>query len=214
MTKPPGYYGQQGLTDANGPYNANQFQIEQAIKRIRTAIPVRVVGVSGGGVGAAATVSVFPLINQTDGVGNQTPHTTVFNVPCLRNQGGGNAFINDPVIGDVGYMLVSDRDMSAVKGAQGGQANPGSRRHHSMADGVYLGAMLNPGNPDQSIQFTATGIRIADKNGNVIVMDAGAITITGDLRVSGSITAGYGGGDAVTLQTHTHAGGPPPDPGS
>jgi hypothetical protein len=208
-----GYFGVQGVSDAAGSFNAHNFQIDQMLQQTRTGIPVRVVSISGGGAGGAPTVNVQPLINQVDGIGNQTPHVTVFGIPCLRNQGGGNAIINDPAVGDIGYMTISDRDISALK-ASGKQSNPGSRRRHSFSDGVYVGAMINPANPGQAVQFTATGLKIFDKNGNVIEMAAGAITITGNLRVSGTITAGYGGADAVKLQSHTHAGGPAPTPGT
>ena len=33
----------------------------------------------------------------------------------------------------------------------------------------------------------------------------GTVTINGDLRVTGAVIAGYGGGDQVGLQTHEHA---------
>ena len=43
-----------------------------------------------------------------------------------------------------------------------------------------------------------------DAAGNVTIQTSGHVTINGDLRVTGAVTAGYGGGDAVGLQTHTH----------
>ena len=206
-----GYFGLKGISDSSGDYNAAAFQIEQRLRELRTSIPVRIVAVNGGGAGGIPTVDVVPLVNQIDGVGNMTPHATIFNVACIRNHGGGNAIINDPAVGDIGHMIVSDRDISSVK-ASGGQANPGSRRIHNLADGVYHGAMA--GGASQAVQFTGTGVRIFDKNGNVIEMAAGAITITGNLHVTGEIVSGFGGGDQVTVSTHKHAGGPAPDPGS
>lgn len=208
-----GFFGLQGVHDGLGAFNSAAFQIEQALRQMRTSIPVKIVAVYGGGTNGIPTVDVVPLINQVDGVGNRTPHGTIFNIPCVRNHGGGNAIINDPAVGDIGHMIVSDRDISAMK-STGGQASPGSRRIHSLADGVYHGAMV--GGASQAVQFTDTGVKIFDKNGNIIEMANGAITITGNLRVTGSITAGYGGADAVNVQTHTHNSGavPAPDPGS
>lgn len=44
---------------------------------------------------------------------------------------------------------------------------------------------------------------------------APTVKITGDLQVTGSVIAGYGGDDQVGLQTHTHGeGGPAPTAGS
>ncbi len=219
MAAPEKWFGQQGTFDDSSTYNAHDFHIRQVIGEVRNAIPVKIIAVHGGGVGAAPTVDVQPLVNQIDGQGNQTPHGIIYDLPCTRNQGGGNAIINDPSVGDVGHIIVSDRDISALKSNAGEQSNPGSFRTHDLADGVYHGAMLNPANPDQYVQFTETGMKLADKNGNVIEMKAGSIAITGNLTVTGSITAGFGGGDAVTLQNHTHPTTPPgpeapPNPGT
>lgn len=49
----------------------------------------------------------------------------------------------------------------------------------------------------RSVKITRAGIVI---NGN-----GAPIAVTGDLHVSGAVVAGFGGGDQVTLQGHTHA---------
>ncbi len=203
----PSYFGVAGVAAFMGSFNQDQFQIEQALSKARTATPVKVIAVHGGGTSTPPTVDVQPVINMVDGVGNITPHTTIFGIPVHRYQGGGNAFICDPQPGDLGLMVVSDRDMSALKAQPGSNAPPGSRRQHNLSDGVYYGVILGGGNPTQAVQFTDTGVRVYDKNGTVLQMDANGVTITGNLRVSGTITAGYGGADSVTLQGHTH-----PDP--
>jgi hypothetical protein len=51
-----------------------------------------------------------------------------------------------------------------------------------------------------------------DKNGTTITPASNTVKIVGDLHVTKAVIAGYGGNDQVGLQTHTHAGGPPPDP--
>lgn len=209
-----GFFGQQGIPDAMSEHNSHTFLIRQEQGQVRTATPVKIIAVHGGGVGPAPTVDVMPLINQIDGQGNKTNHGTIFGIPVSRNQGGDSTIINDPVVGDVGHMMISDRDISALKQNQGAQSNPGSFRMHDLADGVYHGAMLNPANPKQYVQFTTTGVKIADRNGNIIEMKNGSIAITGNLTVTGTITAGFGTGDSVTVQKHTHAGGPVPDAGT
>lgn len=219
MAAPEKFFGQQGTFDDSSEYNSLDFHIRQALGNVRTAVTVKVIAVHGGGVGAAPTVDVQPIVNQIDGQGNQTPHGVIYGRPCTRNQGGGNAIINDPSVGDIGHLVISDRDISAATSNEGKQSNPGSFRMHDMADGVYHGAMLNPGNPNQSVQFTDGGLKIFDKNGNIIEMKAGSILVTGNLHVTGEIVAGFGGGDAVNVQTHTHPTTPPgpeapPNPGS
>lgn len=204
--KPKGYFGQQGLASDTSESNAFHFAIQQAINDVRTNVPVKIIAVHGGGVGAPPTVDVQPLINQIDGQGNQTPHGIIYGIPCARSQGGGNTIIVDPKTGDVGMMHVSDRDMSSLKGNKGTQSNPGSFRSHDLADGVYHGPILNPANPDQYVQFTDTGIKLVNKGGCIIEMSGSTTTITGDLHVTGQIIAGFGGGDTVNVQTHVHSG--------
>ncbi|MBB3743919.1 hypothetical protein FHX10_003418 [Rhizobium sp. BK591] len=216
-----GFFGQRGITDGNDLYNTIRFMIQQELRETRTAVPVKIVGVHGGGVGAAPTVDVQPMVTQIDGQGNQTPHGVIYGLPVSRNQGGNAAVINDPVVGDVGHIVISDRDTSALRSNDGAQSNPGSFRHHNLADGVYHGAMLNPATPNRYINFNGPGISIADEFGNTIVTSSAGITLNGvlidrngNIGTPGGVTAGVGTSDSVTLQHHRHAGGPPPDPGT
>ena len=123
-----------------------------------------------------------------------------------RNQGGLNAIINDSVVGDIGFMSIADRDISAIKANDGAQSNPGSKRRHNLADGVYQRGMFNPTNPDQYVFFREDGITIKDKNGNAFEMNTGGITkITGTLHVTGDIIAGFGNENISSL-LHVHSG--------
>lgn len=207
-----GNYGQQTPTDSNSQFANIAFLIQQMLGHVRTSVPVKVLAVHGGGVGPAPTVDVQVMVKQMDGSGNASSHSTIFNIPVARNQGGANAIINDPKVGDIGHMVVSDRDISSVQANNGAESNPGSFRRHDLADGVYHSAMLNPANPSQYIIFTATGVSIVDMNGNMIVMGPGKITVTtttlvvnGAITATGNITAGFGG-SSVDVLNHTHGG--------
>lgn len=77
------------------------------------------------------------------------------------------------------------------------------------------------GQAQQSIKLASDGsIVISGCHTVVITADTSAtitvpqITIDGELRVTGAITAGYGGADQVGVQTHTHSHGPAPDAGT
>lgn len=205
-----GKYGQLGLTDSNSEYNTTAFQIREALSGVRTNVPVKIVAVHGGGVAAAPTVDVQPLVNQMDGIGDKTDHGIIFGIPVQRSQGGGNAIINDPKVGDVGYMAIADRDISALKGNEGDQSNPGSFRRHSMADGVYIGAILNPAVPTQSVQFTEQGVKIFGAGGGVMEIVGADLFFTGNLTVSGDV---FAGGGSVSLLNHGHVSAPPGPPG-
>ena len=228
-----GFFGQLGLTDDKGLFHQVHFLVHQALSHVRTGVPVKIIAVHGGGVGPAPTVDVQPLIKQMDGLGNSSSHGVIYGIPAKRNQGGTGAIINDPKIGDVGHVVVGDRDISSLKSNNGAESNAGSFRRHNLADGVYHGAMLNPATPTNYIQFLPNGgFKIADQFGNSLVTGSGGIVITDcngnvlnfksgsiaaptvNLTSSGGDEAGVGGGDSVTLQNHTHPGTLPPTPGT
>lgn len=185
MSDTQGYYGQAGVTDANDEFNALRFLIKQLIAMVRTGIPVKVLAVHGGGVGPAPTVDVMPMVNQTDSQGNATPHGIIYGIPCMRNQGGGNAFINDPVVDDVGTMLVADRDISSLKANAGAQSNPGSGRRHNLSDGIYLGAILNAPAPTQYFHWVpGGGSKLLDSAGSTITTSGGSVALAAPKNVT------------------------------
>ena len=96
---------------------------------------VRVTKVYGGGVGAAPTADVQPLINQVDGLGNATPHAPIYGLPVSRVHSGNGAIISDPVAGDDYILSIPDRDISKYL-ASGQQSSPDSKRRSSMSDGI------------------------------------------------------------------------------
>lgn len=212
-------YGQQWPSNTSSKYNTTAFIVQQILAQARTAVLVKVMAVTGGGVGAlAGTVDVQPLVNLVDGSGNATPFATIFGMPYFRLQAGGCGIIADPKVGDIGLAVIADRDISAVKSARKA-ANPGSARRFSLSDGLYFGGFLCDA-PTRYILLNDDGLKLVDGNGNAIEMKASGTFITGPLFVSGAVTAGFGTGDAVSLQTHLHtsaaAGSPtsPPTPGS
>lgn len=209
-----GYSGQQGLSDPGSQFGVFAFIVEQLLGEVRTIVPVKVVAVTGGGTGAGPPkVDVLPLVKQMDGIGTTTSHGNVLSLPVIRWKSGNGSIVVDPVVGDIGLAIISDRDMSAVV-ASGAESAPGSFRRFDLADGLYLGGILGSA-PTQYVAFTSTGIKLSDKNGNTVDMKAGSIAITGNVTVTGSVIAGFGGADQVGLQTHLHTGNNiAPTPGS
>lgn len=195
------YFGQAGPTATGSDLNAISFLIRQELSKVRTNVPVKIIAVHGGGAAAAPTVDVQPLIKQTDGQGNSTDHGIIYGIPVSRSQGGGSTIINDPKVGDIGHMSISDRDTSALKANQGSTSTPGSQRMHDMSDGIYTGAILNPANPTQAVQFTDTGVKIFGAGGGIMEINGADVYITGTLHVTGDVIAG-----TVSLQHHVHSG--------
>lgn len=238
-------YGQATPQDSGSEFNAIAFIVRQITARMDTMKLVKVQAVNGsGGVGAAPTVDVLPLVQMVDGNGNATPIAVVHGVPCQRLQGGNCAIIVDPKVGDIGYVVVSDRDISNAKAKPGEVVTPGSFRKFDLADGIYVGGILNAA-PTVYVWLKSDGfLKIADAHGNVLETSATGFSFTGDVKVTGKleatqmgtidanlsvtgnitatgvVVAGQGGPDQVALQTHVHtsgsAGNPttPPTPGT
>ncbi|QDJ35825.1 hypothetical protein CBR67_03700 [Bordetella hinzii] len=155
-------FGYQGLAaggEGAQQFGALTFLLAQVLGKVRTCSLVRVVAVTNdGGLSPVGFVDVQPMVNQLDGYGNSVPHLTLHQIPYLRVQGGADAVILDPKVGDIGIAVFSDRDISSVKATKD-QANPGSWRMHDMADGLYFGGVLN-GTPQQYVQFQDSGITV------------------------------------------------------
>ena len=189
-----------------GEFNSQAFIIQQFINKVQTCTVVRVDAVTNNGdVSPVGFVNVTPLVNQVDAQGLPTPHVTIFNVPYMRLQGGANAVIIDPKVGDIGICTFASRDISKVKKTKK-QANPGSARKYSYSDGLYIGGVLN-GTPSQYIRFTDSGITVHSA-GTVAIEAATAcnvttptFTVNGATVLNGPLTQGTGsGGGAATMQ--------------
>lgn len=150
------YYGQTDPTTGQGGWNAQRFMIRQQMANLNTSMPVQVLSVSGIGVEPVGFVSIRILVDQVTGNDMTISHGEITNVPYMRLQGGTNAVIIDPEVGDIGMACFCSRDISAVKNARQ-SAPPGSRRMYDFSDCMYVGGFLNAA-PAQYIQFTAGGI--------------------------------------------------------
>lgn len=201
MSDDNGYFGFQKPTSATDEFNAQMFVIRQFLNARNYVALVKVIRVTiPGGLALAGTVDVQPLVNQLDGQGNAIPHGVVNDLPYFRMQGGANAIIIDPAVGDIGYCVFCDRDISAVKASKGA-ANPGSGRRSDMSDGVYIGGLLNAV-PTQYVMFTEGGIAITSptkidlsapevelNGGDSVTITTPIFTVNGDSQFNGTIDA-------------------------
>lgn len=199
MTEKQGY-GQLDLRSTASRYRAHEFMVEQIIARSHTTILVKVTKVTNeAGVEPVGFVDVQPLVAQVDGQGNTVSHGTIPNVPYCRIQGGRNAIILDPEVGDLGICVVAERDISNVK-TNKDLSSPGSFRRFDLSDSVYLGGLLND-TPEQYIRFTSDQIEVVSPTKIKLVAPTveieastqfhvtGPSLITGDLTVTGAIAA-------------------------
>jgi hypothetical protein len=196
-------------------FEAISFLIRNILSGVNTCKLVKVVSVTNsGGVSPVGFVDIQPLVSMVDAKGQAIPHGTIHKCPYFRLQGGANAVILDPQVGDLGIAVFADRDISAATATKGVNV-PGSFRQFDAADGLYIGGVLN-GTPSQYVQFSASGITIHTP-GDLTLTATGAINATAGTSVS--ITAGTSitidaasaalntsGGVAIASSTLTHNG--------
>lgn len=199
--------------DICGGARTQEFIINSLIGRVGTVTICRIVKVKGGGVNPVGFVDIVPMVLQVDGAGNAFDNATVFNVPYFRYQGGSNAVILDPKVGDIGICLVSSRDISKIKRTKK-DATPDTKRQYDIADSLYIGGILN-GAPSQYIHFLDSGINVVAKGeinmkGSKVILDA-PVETTSTVQAAGDITDNTGSGNTqtmasmrVTYNGHTH----------
>lgn len=209
--------GTRPITATNSPFNALTYMMETAMKGlINTAIPVRVDSVSGGGIGPVGYVSATPLVSQVDGKGNALAPQSLPQLPYMRYQGGKVAIICDPMPGDVGIAVFAQQDISTVGSGATQPTQPGSFRAFDMADGMYIGGILNK-EPEVWLELTQEGI-ITIHAPQKIVLDTPLVEVLGRLVQLGGLgegsemrggltnTGGTVSSNGIVLDTHTHTG--------
>lgn len=187
-------------TSAATDFQQLQFFVLQRLARIKTCTVVKVQAVHPPLGVLVGKVDVLPLVGQVDGAGNVIPHKTLFRRPYLRVQGGTNAIIMDPAVGDIGVMVFAARDISSAV-ASGALSPPASGRTYSYADGLYL-LSLASGTPTQKIDFTGGNIAITTPH-QLTISAAGGVNINGaQISAAGEVTDALG----KVLGTHEHGG--------
>lgn len=164
-------------------YNALSFIIQQAIRQqVNTCLPVRVVAVDA----SKGYVDVLPLVTQISGKGEAVEPTAVHHLPYMRYHGGICAVKLDPVVGDIGLIVISDKDCGDVKKGMTAPSKPASYRGSNLANGFYIGGFLNQ-EPSCYIELKQDGSIVMTAPNNVIV--------------NGDVIA-----DGISLKNHVHGG--------
>ncbi|EDY9314835.1 hypothetical protein GP163_004246 [Salmonella enterica] len=137
-------------------------------------------------------VDVLSLLSRTDRTGAPIKNSVIYDIPVFRLQSGNSAVVIDPTPGDIGQILVNDRDTTLIR-ANRKESTPGSARTHSKSDATYLGGILNT-KPTEFVKFTGSGINI--KSPGTVNINGLKILADGRLQlVDGSI-----------VDAHTHGG--------
>lgn len=148
-------------------------------------------------------VDVMPLLAHPDENGNLIEPSVIYNLPVWRLQRGNSAIIMNPVVGDIGHILICDRDTSRVRASRK-TSLPSTGRRHNRADGIYMGGILNR-KPTQLIEFADSAINITSPGNINITCQSATVTapdginvntphahFAGDVTANGNITDNVG----------------------
>jgi phage baseplate assembly protein gpV len=187
------------LDTLTGAFRANINKILQSLEMM---LPAQVVSVSAG---PPLTVVVQPLITMVSTDGTAIARAQVANIPVMQ-LGGGGIILTFPVqVGDVGWILASDRDISTYK-QNGVQSPPNTFRMFSFSDGVFIPAIMRDytlaaGNPDSATLQSVDGkysLTLSDTKivltspGASITLNSTGIVVTGPVTFQGPVTIANG----------------------
>lgn len=186
-----------------------RHQLDYFLSKVQTCLPVRVIAVNAAGVAPVGTVDISIMVQQTTVTGDVLDGATVYNVPYFRLQGGDNAIIIDPKVGDIGIGLFCSKDISSIKVVKK-DSPPSSLRTFSLSDCFFIGGILNQA-PKQYIHFTDNGIVVYSPSSVTITAPKteinSVVTVNGAVTINDKITVtGIGVIDGVSVGTHTHGG--------
>lgn len=166
---------------------------------------------------AKGTCSVQPAIQVQ--VSDKDGKKTFINLPVcvdvpVQFMGTNDFVMTWPIKKDVeGIVIFSCRCIDAWW-QSGGVQPQAELRLHDLSDGMFIPGLRSQAHKITNINANFPEWRSAD--GSVkMTQTATGWMVTGDLKVTGAMIAGFGTADQINVQTHTHPGNNlPPAPGS
>jgi hypothetical protein len=201
------------------------FAFNQLMRNVDGMLPARVLAYDR----TANRVQVELMIAMLSTSGAKVSRAQIANIPVV-NFGGGGYILNFPLtVGDLGFVLANDRDISLFL-QNYAESPPNTYRVKSFSDGVFIPSVLSnytttgqdsnavlqnldgtvrislSGNsvsissPDQKIELKPTGTTISSTS--TITLDAPVTHVTGQLQVDGVTTLNAGASISGTLASH------------
>lgn len=191
------------INDLGGAKEFKDNVLSILSSELNTGEVVEITEVYSNDNGPVGFVSVKPMLYRIGADNNNLELGEIHNVPYYRIQGGKNAVICDPQVGDIGFCVFATRDTSLLKRTRT-RVGPNGKRICDQSD-AFLTMTWSKEEAEQYIWFKGDEIHI--KANSKIVLDAPEVSITGKLTVSGIIESLT---DIITkgisLFTHKHGG--------
>lgn len=192
-----------------------QAQIDTTLAQTFVAFPGIVQSFNASDCTAAVQLAI--LMQNRDGNNNWANVTPSPVIPkaVVQFPGNKNYIFTFPLqAGDEGLLVFADRCIDSWWQSSGVQPQLDIRQH-DLTDAIFIPGIRSVPNVPTNINTSAAEFRTASGNTKIAFSDANGVQITGNVTITGSLTAGYGGVDSVTLQHHTHpSNGSPPTPGT
>lgn len=194
-----------------------RFAFSQLMRNVDGMLPARVLKYDR----TANRVQLELLIAMISTSGQQVSRAQIANVPVI-NIGGGGYILNFPLkVGDLGFVVANDRDISLFLQSYS-ESPPNTLRVKNFADGVFIPSVLTnydvSGQDDNVVLQTLDGtVRIALSSDSItltssanITIDSPVTTVTGKFVVDGLtiLNAGLGVYGIATATYSTYLGGP------
>lgn len=191
------------INDLGGAKEFKDNVLSILSSELNTGEVVEITEVYSNDNGPVGFVSVKPMLYRIGADNNNLELGEIHNVPYYRIQGGKNAVICDPQVGDIGFCVFATRDTSLLKRTRS-RVGPNGKRICDQSD-AFLTMTWSKEEAEQYIWFKGDEVHI--KANSKIVLDAPEVSITGKLTVSGIIESLT---DIITkgisLFTHKHGG--------
>lgn len=161
---------------------------------LNTGELVEVTAVDSSGNSPVGFVSVKVLTLRANADNKNVQLGEIHNVPYFRLQGGANAVIVDPEVGDIGFCGFCSRDTSIVKRIRA-MAPQSVYRTSDISDAFFFGGWSSKA-PEQYIWFDGDNVRI--KATAKVIIDAPMTEVEQNMLIKGSlVTTG-----TITSQTN------------
>jgi hypothetical protein len=205
-----------------------RFAFSQLMRNVDGMLPARVLAYDR----TANRVQVELMIAMVSTSGAQVSRAQIANIPVI-NFGGGGYILNFPLtVGDLGFVIANDRDISLFLQSYS-ESPPNTMRVKSFSDAVFIPSVLanytttgQDGNavlqnlegtvrvslsptsvtltaPNNSVTVASTGVTITSVN--TITLDSPTIMVTGELVVQG-LTRMQAGFSCTGIATTIYAG--------
>jgi len=199
------YFGNADTSTHLSDASRDRFKIAQEIDRKAFHNIGRVVNVyDTDELAPVGFVDITIMTKLKLGSGEPHDHDIIYEVPYFRLQGGKNAIIINPEVGDIGFIGFCDRDISGIVDTRKDSLPPTNRKN-DWADAIYLGGILN-GEPEQYVWLKTDGTMVLHSPNSItlssptINIDADNFNVKASTKFTGSVQAN---GHAID-ETHTH----------